>query len=151
MSGDTNDFGNTGKGMKTPQKGYMPVVVGIVVQEERFLAARRPPGVRFSGMWEFPGGKVEPAETLEQALVREFREEIAIRPTRYKLWQELRKAYSDTLHVWLYFFLITGFQGTPQPCEGQTLAWLTPSEALTKNFLPADVGIVHKLGRLMEG
>ncbi len=135
--------------MDTSAVKYMPVVAGIVVQDSRFLAAERPMDTRFGGMWEFPGGKVEPGESLEQALVREFAEELNIKPTRHTLWQELRKSYPDNLHVWLYFFIITGFQGTPEPREGQTIAWLTPSEALAKPFLPADVGIVRRLGRLM--
>jgi 8-oxo-dGTP diphosphatase len=128
---------------------YTPVVAGIAVHGSRFLAARRPPGVRFGGLWEFPGGKVESGETLDEALVREFVEELNIRPTRHKLWQERRKSYGDNFHVWLYFFIVTEFQGIPEPREGQTLAWLTPQEALEKQFLSADIEIVHSLGRLM--
>jgi 8-oxo-dGTP diphosphatase len=137
--------------MDTSTVKYLPVVAGIAVQGGRFLAARRPPGVRFGGLWEFPGGKVEAGETLDQALVREFVEELNIRPTRHKLWQERRKSYADNLHVWLYFFIISDFQGIPEPCECQTIAWLTPEEALNKPFLAADIEIVHALGRLMGG
>ncbi len=151
---------------------YMPVVAGILVQDGRFLASRRPEHTRFGGMWEFPGGKVEQGETLEQALERELDEELGIVPVRFKLWQEVRTvcvdriSYANTtfclrplseqaaawnrLHIWLYFFIITSFEGIPQPCEGQTLTWLSSHEAEKKSFVPADVEIVQRLGRLLE-
>ncbi len=152
---------------------YMPVVAGILVQDGRFLASRRPAHTRFGGMWEFPGGKVEQGETLEQALVRELAEELDVVPSRFRLWQEVRtvcadrSSFGDTvscsstpsscressspgrLHIWLYFFIITAFEGTPRPCEGQKLMWLSSHEARNKSFLPADVEIVRRLGRLL--
>lgn len=128
---------------------YIPVVAGIAICEGKILAARRPDDTLFGGYWEFPGGKVEGDETLEHALIRELDEELLIRPTRFRLWQEKRKKYEQGLYVWLYFFLITEFEGNPVPREGQTLAWLTPEQAKEKKFLEADIEIVHSLSRLL--
>jgi len=128
---------------------YIPVVAGIAIREGKILIARRPDDAPFGGYWEFPGGKVEGEETLENALVRELDEELLIRPTCFRLWQEKRKKYEEGLYVWLYFFLITEFVGHPVPCEGQTLAWVTPEEARGKKFLEADIEIVHSLSRLL--
>ncbi|WP_462323571.1 (deoxy)nucleoside triphosphate pyrophosphohydrolase [Desulfoplanes sp.] len=129
--------------------GYVPVVAGVVVQEDVFLAAKRPQGGTFPGYWEFPGGKVERDEILDHALVRELDEELGIVPERYRLWQEKRKVYANNLHVWLYFFIVTRFRGDPRPREGQTIAWLTPEEAMSKKFLEADVDVLHTLSRLL--
>ena len=128
---------------------YIPVVAGIAIREGKILVARRPDDALFGGYWEFPGGKVEGDETLENALIRELDEELFIRPTRFRLWQEKRKKYEQGFYVWLYFFLITGFEGSPVPREGQTLAWLTPEQAGEKKFLEADIEIVHSLARLL--
>lgn len=128
---------------------YIPVVAGIAIREGKILAARRPENAPFGGYWEFPGGKVEGEETLENALIRELDEELLIRPKRFRLWQEKRKKYEQGLYVWLYFFLITDFEGHPVPREGQTLAWLTPEEAQEKKFLEADIEIVQSLSRLL--
>ncbi|MDD4649321.1 MAG: (deoxy)nucleoside triphosphate pyrophosphohydrolase [Desulfoplanes sp.] len=128
---------------------YIPVVAGIAIREGKILVARRPDDALFGGYWEFPGGKVEGDETLENALIRELDEELLIRPTRFRLWQEKRKKYEQGFYVWLYFFLITGFEGSPVPREGQTLAWLTPEQAGEKKFLEADIEIVHSLARLL--
>ncbi len=126
------------------------MVAGIAIREGKILAARRPDHFPLGGYWEFPGGKVEEDETLENALIRELDEELRIRPTSFRLWQEKRKKYKQGLHVWLYFFLITAFDGHPEPCEGQELAWLTPLQAQKKKFLEADLEIVDSLSRLLD-
>ena len=122
------------------------VVAGILCCEERFLAVRRPPGKPFAGLWEFPGGKVEPGETHSQALIRELREELGVDVAVPRFWRATSHAY-DHLLVHLHFFVVRDFRGAPQALEGHTLAWLTPEEAQTKTFLEADAGIVADLAR----
>ncbi|GAB6057294.1 (deoxy)nucleoside triphosphate pyrophosphohydrolase [Desulfonatronum parangueonense] len=122
---------------------FTKVVAAVVWREGRYLAVQRPDGKHMAGFWEFPGGKVEPGETLEQALVRELREELEIIPKHFSLWREKKHQYPD-LHVHLYFFWVSCFQGTPVPQENQDLAWVVPGAA-DLPFLPGDLEIVAEL------
>jgi len=130
--------------MDTPLREETPVVAGVLWRQGRFLAVRRPEGKPLAGFWEFPGGKTAPCETLEQALVREFQEELGVTPRDVRYWKALRHEYGH-LTVRLHFFHIHAAQGEPTPLEGQTLAWLTPSQALDYQFLPADQDVIHEL------
>lgn len=125
-------------------KRAITVVAGIVWQEDTYLAARRPDDAPFGGFWEFPGGKIEPDETSEQALVREFQEEMDITPTEYRFWQTVTHDYEE-LSVTLLFFHITRFEGTLHAKEGHAVRWVTPKNALSLNFLEADIPIVQQL------
>ncbi len=120
------------------------VVAGIVWKDGRFLAARRPEGKRFAGFWEFPGGKIETDESPEAALVREFREEMAITPREWSFWQHVRHEYCE-LTVNLYFYHITVFDGAVVPLEGHEVGWFTHDEAMRMPFLEADIAIVDAL------
>lgn len=120
------------------------VVAGIVWRGSEYLAVERPPGSRQEGYWEFPGGKVETGESLEAALVREFEEELGIRPTRFEFWREKVHEYAD-LTVRLFFFHIRGFEGEIRPLEGQRMAWVVPGGHGDIPFLPADLEIVRLL------
>ncbi len=128
----------------------LTVVAAIIWQERRYLAVQRPPGVRFAGLWEFPGGKVEPGEDLEQALCRELREELAIEVRACSFWQELPYRYPNLL-VRLNFFHVHGFGGEPRPMEGQVLRWLHPAAGHTLPFLEADRGVVAELAAQFGG
>lgn len=120
------------------------VVAGIVWRDGRYLAVERPEGRRQAGFWEFPGGKVEPGESVEAALVREFEEELGIRPTEFSFWREKIHEYTD-LTVRLFFFHIRGFEGDIQPLEGQRMTWVVPGKHGDIPFLPADLEIVELL------
>ena len=124
----------------------LDVVAAILWRGDRFLAVRRPPGKPMAGMWEFPGGKLEPGETPADALVREIREELGVIPRFPVFWKETTHAYPD-LRVRLAFFQVREFVGDPAPLEGQEMAWLTPVEALAYPFLEADTDIVRQLQR----
>jgi len=123
---------------------YLDVVAAILWRGDRFLAVRRPPGKPMAGMWEFPGGKLEPGETPAEALLREIREELGVIPSHPVFWKETTHAYPN-LRVRLVFFHVREFSGDPAPMEGQELAWLTPDEAVAYPFLEADTDIVREL------
>jgi 8-oxo-dGTP diphosphatase len=115
--------------------------VGILWKNGRFLVARRPEGKSLAGYWEFPGGKQEPGESMEETLRRELREELGITCISLMPWQTCSHAYPE-LSVALHFMRVTAFSGEPAPREGQELLWVTPEEARLLSFLPADAHIV---------
>ena len=118
------------------------VAGGIIWQDDHLLAALRPQGKPMAGYWEFPGGKLEPGETAEQALCRELREELGISVRACRLWQIVEHDYAERdLHVQLHFFHVTAFDGTPCARERQELRWVTPSQARDLPFLPADADL----------
>jgi len=121
------------------------VVAGILWNNGRYLAVRRPAGKHLSGWWEFPGGKVEPGESLYQGLGRELREELGITLLAAHLWRQKSHRYPD-LHVHLWFYWVTSFQGTPWPREGQEWVWVVPGQD-EPPFLEADRHLVTELKR----
>lgn len=120
------------------------VVAGIVWQNGRFLAAKRPAGKQYAGYWEFPGGKIEADESPEEALVREFREEMNITPLSWAFWRHVRHEYCE-LTVNLFFYHITAYDGTVHPLEGHEIGWFSHDEAMAMPFLEADIAVVDAL------
>jgi len=124
------------------------VVAGVLLDAEgRVLLAQRPAGKHLEGMWEFPGGKCEPGESLQQALVRELREELGIEaePAMDLLvqvpWEYGSKRLQlDALHV-------VRWQGTPSSCEGQALQWVHPHRFDRAELTPADRPIPEHVHR----
>lgn len=127
----------------TPCK-RIDVVAAIIWSKGRYLAVKRPPGKPLAGFWEFPGGKVEAGEDLEQALARELQEELGITPEETKFWRVARHDY-DHASVRLHFFHVSHYSGAPTPYEGHELAWLTPAAACAMPFLEADLELVREL------
>ena len=127
-------------------KPTLHVVAGIVWRDGEYLAVQRPEGARMAGWWEFPGGKIEPGESRDQALVREFREELGVTPTEFEYWRELEHEYDDFV-VRLHFFHIRKYSGKLQGLENQRMAWVDPSMPPTLDYLPADIVIVEALHR----
>lgn len=126
--------------------GPLRVVAGVIWRDGRFLAVERPEGKAFAHWWEFPGGKIRPAESPVEALVRELREELRITATAFSYWREKTHAYEEfTVH--LTFFHVRAFTGEPFPMEGQNLAWLAPGRPDGRPFLPADLELVQALAR----
>lgn len=126
------------------------VVAGVIVRDGRFLAARRSETMAWAGFWEFPGGKVEPGETLEEALKRELHEELSIAIDAFSLWKVKDKKVTGGA-IRLFFHLVTEFSGTPTPREGQDLAWITCDEAKDYSFLPADAEVLSELPGCLQG
>jgi 8-oxo-dGTP diphosphatase len=101
------------------------VAVGVLIgADQRFLLTSRPPGKVFAGHWEFPGGKVEAGESVEQALRRELQEELGITIGAALPWREALFDYPHAL-VRLHFCKVFEWQGEFEMREGQTMAWQT--------------------------
>ena len=113
------------------------VAAGIIWREGRFLAAKRPEGKARAGYWEFPGGKREKGESMEDALKRELREELGITALSVTPWQVVSHEYPD-VRVELHCMHVIEFHGEPSSRDGQELRWVTPAQARALPFLPAD-------------
>ncbi len=117
--------------------------VALIDVDGRVLLAQRPPGKSLAGLWEFPGGKVEPGETPEIALIRELHEELGI-DTHASCLAPLTFAshsYPD-FHLLMPLFACRRWQGTPQAREGQTLAWVKPHALRDYPMPPADLPLI---------
>jgi 8-oxo-dGTP diphosphatase len=124
-------------------KTLLVSAVALIDPEGRILLAQRPPGKSLAGLWEFPGGKVEPGETPEQALIRELKEEIGI-DTWSSCLAPLTFAshcYPD-FHLLMPLFACRRWDGIPSPREGQTLAWVRPNALRDYPMPPADLPLI---------
>jgi len=122
----------------------LEVVAGIIWRDGRYLAVERPEGSRMAGWWEFPGGKIDPGETGEQAIRRELQEELGITPLRVEFWVDLVHHY-DEFSVHLHFFHIRDYLGETTPLENQRMVWVDPARPHGLGFLPADQPVVAAL------
>lgn len=127
-------------------KPPVDVVCGVIWSPEgHYLLAQRPKGRIWDGYWEFPGGKIEPGESVAGAMARELYEELGIRVTRSDPW--LLKVF-DYPHarVRLHFFHVREWSGTPACLEGQQLHWQLPGEPCDAGpLLPANAPILRAL------
>ncbi len=99
------------------------VAVGVLIDADGcFLLTSRPAGKVYAGWWEFPGGKLEPGESVEQALARELHEELGIRIGAVQRWRETIVDYAHA-RVRLHFCKVFAWQGALQMREGQAMAW----------------------------
>ena len=122
------------------------VAVALLDPDGRVLLAQRPEGKAMAGLWEFPGGKVEPGERPEDALIRELDEELGIE-TRAACLAPLTfasHAYSD-FHLLMPLFVCRRWWGTPRPREGQALKWVRPRAMRELPMPPADEPLVAHL------
>ena len=122
------------------------VVAALIWDGPRFLACQRPASKKRGLLWEFVGGKVEPGETEEAALVRECREELDITVAVDEVFMTVTHAYPD-LTVELTLFSARIRKGKPKLLEHAALAWITADEAEDYPFCPADVEILARLKR----
>jgi 8-oxo-dGTP diphosphatase len=108
---------------RSADRGLVQVAVGVLLQADgAFLLTSRPQGKAYAGYWEFPGGKLEAGETVEQALRRELQEEIGITIQDSTLWKTERIDYPHAL-VQLNFCKVTQWQGELEMREQQHFAW----------------------------
>lgn len=111
-------------------KPFIDVAVGVILRPDgRLLLGQRPDDKPWPGWWELPGGKIEPGESVEQALVRELQEELGIRVTESAPWVTYVHEYPKTI-VRLAFCKVTGWEGEPRGLENQALAWTYPHQPL---------------------
>ena len=122
------------------------VAAALIWDGDRFLACQRPANKARGLLWEFVGGKVEPGETREQALIRECREELAVTVRVGGIFMEVTHEYPDlTVHLTLFHAAIA--DGIPQRLEHNDLRWVTIEEMDELTFCPADEVILDALRR----
>ena len=118
------------------------VVAALVWRGDRFMICQRPAGKKRGLLWEFPGGKLEPGETREQALVRECREELDISVRPESVFTEVTHTYPD-IAIRLTLFNTSITAGEPRLLEHNDLRWITPREIPGYDFCPADEDILR--------
>jgi 8-oxo-dGTP diphosphatase len=117
--------------------------VALIDRAGRVLLTERPEGKAMAGLWEFPGGKVEPGESPESALIRELREELGI-DTEASCLAPLTFASHgyDAFHLLMPLFACRKWEGTPAPQEGQRLAWVRARDLRAYPMPPADLPLI---------
>ena len=121
------------------------VVAGLIRDEAgRYLITRRRKGTHLEGLWEFPGGKREADETLEQSLCRELSEELGAIFTVGERVETIRWVYPEKTVV-LHFFRCHVEAGTIAPQEGQLMEWVAPADFSRFDFPPADAELLRQL------
>ena len=120
------------------------VVAALIWADNKFMICQRPAHKARALLWEFVGGKVEPGETKEQALVRECQEELAVTISVGDVFMEVTHEYPDiTVHLTLFNAVIG--EGTPQKLEHNDIQWITPAQIPNYDFCPADEEILQKI------
>lgn len=120
------------------------VVAALIWDDDKFMACQRPAYKTRGLLWEFVGGKVEPGETKEQALIRECREELGVTLSVGDVFMEVTHEYPDlTVHLTLFHAAIA--EGIPQKLEHNDIRWITPAEIPNYDFCPADVEILERI------
>lgn len=126
------------------------VAAALIDAEGRVLLAQRPAGKSMAGLWEFPGGKVEPGETPEAALVRELHEELGIDVRAEDLKPLTFASYTyDTFHLLMPVFACRRWTGAMKSKEGQAVTWATAAALSDYAMPPADIPLIEHLRRIM--
>ena len=126
------------------------VVAALIWQGDKFMICQRPARKARGLLWEFVGGKVEPGETKEQALIRESQEELAVTLAVGDVFMDVTHEYPD-LTVHLTLFNATIAEGEPKKLEHNDIQWIAPSEIPNYEFCPADKEILAKISKLTQG
>ena len=120
------------------------VVAALIWDGDKFMACQRPANKARGLLWEFGGGKVEPGETKEEALIRECREELDVTVAVEDVFMEVTHEYPDlTVHLTLFHAKIV--EGVPKKLEHNDIRWLTAEEIDRFPFCPADEEILKRL------
>ena len=120
------------------------VVAALIWDGDRFLICQRPENKARGLLWEYVGGKVEPGETKQEALIRECREELGVTITVGDVFMDVVHEYPDiTVHLTLFHASIA--EGTIRLLEHNAIAWITPAEIPDYDFCPADQDINERI------
>ena len=126
-------------------KELLNVVIGIIIDtENKLLLNKRKKNTTLSGYWEFPGGKIKPNETPDQALSRELFEELGIKIVATDPLDSIKYQYAEH-DVVLLPFRIIDYKGTPRGLEGQELMWCSVNRLQNVNILPANRFLIERL------
>jgi 8-oxo-dGTP diphosphatase len=132
------------------KKIILVVACALIDRDNRILLAQRPQGKAMAGLWEFPGGKVEPGETPEQSLVRELTEELGIitQPACLAPLTFASHAYDD-FHLLMPLYICRKYEGIPMPREGQALKWVKAKDLRNWPMPAADEPLIAPLQDLL--
>jgi len=120
------------------------VSAGLVFRSGQLLITQRHADAHLGGLWEFPGGKLEPGETFEQSLLRELREELGVEVVVGELFETITHAYPERT-VLLKFFLCQLPHGEPQPLDCAAVKWVDRAGLAAHDFPAADAALLDKL------
>jgi 8-oxo-dGTP diphosphatase len=130
--------------METPPP--VPVVCAIIMRGGHIMLAQRPPDKKLGGLWEFPGGKVEPGESAETALHRELQEELGCTVRITQTLPPFVHAYDwGSIELIPFICELTAESSEPHPHEHTTLVWVERSQLRNYNLAPADVPLLTGL------
>jgi len=127
------------------------VAVALIDADNRVLISKRPEGKQLAGLWEFPGGKLDPGESPEDALMREVREELAIELCRECLAPLTFASHRyDGFHLLMPLYICRTWDGEITPQEGQEIAWVRANRLQNYPMPPADVPLLPYLRDLLS-
>ncbi|MCC0028596.1 MAG: 8-oxo-dGTP diphosphatase MutT [Zhengella sp.] len=127
----------------TPRPILLVAACALVDTDGRVLLTQRPEGKALAGLWEFPGGKVEPGETPEETLIRELEEEIGVRTKTACLAPLTFASHSyDSFHLLMPLYVCRRFEGHPAGLEGQAIKWVRPRDMRDYPMPPADEPLI---------
>lgn len=122
------------------------VACALVDADNRILVTQRPEGKQLAGLWEFPGGKLEPGERPETALIRELREELGIEVKEPCLAPLTFASYGyEGFHLLMPLYICRRWEGTPRSVEGQAMKWVRPAKLRDLAMPPADEPLIPAL------
>jgi 8-oxo-dGTP diphosphatase len=134
------------KGVTSPRKLLLVAAVALVDADGRVLIAQRPEGKQLAGLWEFPGGKVEPGERPEETLIRELAEELGIVVKEACLAPLTFASHAyETFHLLMPLYICRRWDGFVEAREGQALKWVRPARLRDYPMPPADEPLIPAL------
>ena len=141
--------------MTHPRRLLLVAACALIDDRNRVLVARRPKGKKLEGLWEFPGGKIEPGESPEETLARELIEELAIRIDGSSLTALTFASYRyPDFHLLMPLFVCRQWDGVPNPLENQVLAWVLVTDLLRPDspypMPPADAPLIPALRNFLK-